>query len=96
MAIDPATRGLTLRGIDGKDVEVTAGPEVRNYDKLKVGDKVDMSYIERLDLELIKGGGDEEAGGGEGIAEYLETMYTLTPDPFRHTDSTTTAQGAAR
>ena len=34
--------------------------------------------------------------GGEGIAEYLETMYTLTPDPFRHTDSTTTAQGAAR
>jgi len=44
----------------------------------------------------VKQSGLGREGGGEGIAEYLETMYTLTPDPFRHTDSTTTAQGAAR
>jgi hypothetical protein len=36
---------------------VTAGPEVKNFDKLKVGDQVDLQYIEALTLELKKGGG---------------------------------------
>ena len=36
---------------------VTAGPEVKNFDKLKVGDQVDMQYVEALTLELKKGGG---------------------------------------
>jgi succinate-semialdehyde dehydrogenase/glutarate-semialdehyde dehydrogenase len=38
----------------------------------------------------VKQSGLGREGGGEGIAEYLETMYTLTPDPFRSTE------GAAR
>jgi succinate-semialdehyde dehydrogenase/glutarate-semialdehyde dehydrogenase len=40
----------------------------------------------------VKQSGLGREGGGEGIAEYLETMYTLTPDPFR----STTTEGAAR
>jgi Cu/Ag efflux protein CusF len=36
---------------------VTAGPEVKNFDKLKVGDQVDLQYVEALTLELKKGGG---------------------------------------
>ena len=36
---------------------VRAGPEVKNFDKLKVGDQVDMQYVEALTLELKKGGG---------------------------------------
>ena len=56
-AIDQSTRDVTLKGPEGNLVTVTAGPEVKNFDKLKVGDQVDMQYIEALTLELKKGGG---------------------------------------
>ena len=56
-AIDKATRDVTLKGPQGNLVTVTAGPDVKNFDKLKVGDQVDLQYIEALTLELKKGGG---------------------------------------
>ena len=56
-AIDKATRDVTLKGPQGNLVTVTAGPEVKNFDKLKVGDQVDLRYVEALTLELKKGGG---------------------------------------
>ena len=56
-AIDAATRAVTLRGPQGREVVVTAGPEVRNFAQMKVGDKVDVEYVEALTLELKKGGG---------------------------------------
>ena len=36
---------------------MVAGPEVKNFSQLKVGDKVDIQYVEALVLELKKGGG---------------------------------------
>jgi|SRR5215831_1997565 len=56
-AIDKATRDITLKGPQGNVVTVTAGPDVKNFDRLKVGDQVDLQYIEALTLELKKGGG---------------------------------------
>ena len=56
-AIDAAKREITLKGPDGKDVTMVAGPEVKNFSQLKVGDKVDIQYVEALALELKKGGG---------------------------------------
>ena len=56
-AIDKATRDVTLKGPQGNLLTVTAGPDVKNFDKLKVGDQVDLQYIEALSLELKKGGG---------------------------------------
>jgi Cu/Ag efflux protein CusF len=56
-AIDKATRDVTLKGPQGNEMTVTAGPDVKNFDKLKVGDQVDMQYVEALTLELKKGGG---------------------------------------
>jgi hypothetical protein len=56
-AIDKATRDVTLKGPQGNELVVTAGPEVKNFDKLKVGDQVDLQYVEALTLELKKGGG---------------------------------------
>ncbi|WP_420365917.1 NAD-dependent succinate-semialdehyde dehydrogenase [Curtobacterium sp. L3-7] len=38
----------------------------------------------------VKQSGMGREGGAEGISEYLETMYTLTPDPFRQRSTTTT------
>jgi hypothetical protein len=56
-AIDAKTRDVTLKTTEGKEAVVTAGPEVKNFAQLKVGDKVDMQYVEALTLELKKGGG---------------------------------------
>ena len=56
-AIDAATRGITLKRQDGKVVTTTLSEEVRNFDQLKVGDKVHVEYAQALALELKKGGG---------------------------------------
>ena len=56
-AIDKATRGITLKSPQGDEMQVTAGPEVKNFDQLKVGDVVRIGYLEALVLELKKGGG---------------------------------------
>lgn len=56
-AIDKATRGITLKSPQGDVVQVTAGPEVKNFDQLQVGDVVMVGYLEALALELKKGGG---------------------------------------
>jgi hypothetical protein len=56
-AIDKATRDVTLKGPQGNEVTITAGPLVKNFDAMKVGDQVDVEYVEALTLELKKGGG---------------------------------------
>ncbi|MEO8753932.1 MAG: hypothetical protein ABI624_14780, partial [Casimicrobiaceae bacterium] len=67
-AIDKASRDVTLKGPQGNLVTVTAGPEVKNFDQLKVGDQVELAYIEALTLELRKSGkmvvGRTEQAGG--------------------------------
>jgi Cu/Ag efflux protein CusF len=55
-AIDKATRKVTLKGPQGKLNTVTAGPDVRNFDQIKVGDIVTVSYVEALTLTLMKDG----------------------------------------
>ena len=56
-AIDKATRDITLKGPQGNEVTLTAGPEVKNFDQMNVGDQVNAQYVEALTLELKKGGG---------------------------------------
>jgi hypothetical protein len=56
-AIDKDKRLVTLKGPEGNSVVVHAGPEVRNFDQIKVGDLVVVQYIEALTLELKPGGG---------------------------------------
>lgn len=57
-AIDQATREVTLKGPRGREVALVAGPEVKNFARMKVGDQVSAEYIESLTLELRKGGGN--------------------------------------
>ena len=56
-AIDKATRDVTLKGPQGNEITITAGPDVKNFDNMKVGDQVTAKYVEALTLELKKGGG---------------------------------------
>jgi hypothetical protein len=60
-AIDKATRDVTMKGPQGNELTVTAGPDVKNFDQMKVGDQVNVEYIEALTLELKKGGGQKVA-----------------------------------
>lgn len=67
-AIDKASRSVTLKNAKGEEIAVTAGPEVRNFDQMKVGHTVTVEYLRALALELKKGGGlvvarSEQAGG---------------------------------
>jgi len=56
-AVDKKTRDITLKGPQGNEVTFTAGPDVKNFDNLKVGDQVKADYTEAVTLELKKGGG---------------------------------------
>jgi len=55
-AIDVAKREVTLKGAKGDPVPMTVGPEVRNLDKIKVGDAIVVRYKENLSLSLKKDG----------------------------------------
>jgi hypothetical protein len=89
-AIDKATRDVTLKGPQGNEMVVTAGPEVKNFDQLKVGDQVNLNYMEALTLELKKGGGlvvarTEKAGAagakpGEKPAGAVGRQVTVVAD----------------
>ena len=54
-SIDAATRTIHLKMASGEMHSVQVGDEVRNFDQLKVGDKVKAKYMESLALELKKG-----------------------------------------
>jgi hypothetical protein len=54
LAIDKATRTVTLKGPQGNVVDVVASADVRNFDQIKVGDFVVARYGESLTLELKK------------------------------------------
>ena len=55
-AVDAAKRTVSLKNARGETRTITAGPEVRNFDQIKVGDSVTIEYVEGLALELKKDG----------------------------------------
>jgi hypothetical protein len=90
VAIDRATREIALKDSQGKEVTLIAGPEVKNFAQMKVGDLVNAGYIEALTLELKKGGGKtvartEQAGAmaakpGERPAGGVGRQVTIVAD----------------
>jgi hypothetical protein len=54
VAIDKATRTVTLRDAKGKSFDVVAGDEVKRFDEIKLGDLVVVRYAQALTLELMK------------------------------------------
>jgi hypothetical protein len=66
IAIDQATRMVTLRGPDGEHFTVYCSPEVRNFSQIKVLDNVVVRYYEAVGAELKSRGG---TGTGATAAE---------------------------
>ena len=54
VAIEKTTRSVTLKGPQGRTVDVIAGDAVKNFDQIRVGDRVVAEYQEALTLELKK------------------------------------------
>jgi Cu/Ag efflux protein CusF len=89
-ALDKATRDVTLKGPQGNEITLTAGSEVKNFDQMKVGDQVNVEYLQALTLELKKGGGlvvarTEQKGGaaakpGERPAGAMGRQVTIVAD----------------
>ena len=51
--IDAATRTVTLKNKDG-ETSIVAGPEVKNFAQIKVGDHFDVVYELAVAIELVK------------------------------------------
>ena len=51
--IDAATRTVTLKNKDG-ETSIVAGPEVKNFAEIKVGDHFDVVYELAVAIELVK------------------------------------------
>jgi Cu/Ag efflux protein CusF len=56
VGIAPATRTVSLKRADGQIVDIQVGEEVRNFDRIKVGNAVNIEYTRALSLNLKKGG----------------------------------------
>ena len=52
VSIEKKTRTISLKGPKGGVMDVVAGKEVKNFNKIKVGDLVVVRYMQSLALEL--------------------------------------------
>lgn len=55
-AVDPATHVITLQNAQGETLEVQAGPEIRNFKQVKVGDTITLDYYESLAVAVRPAG----------------------------------------
>jgi hypothetical protein len=56
-SVNPADRTVVLLHPDGSSSTYKCGPDVRNFDQIKVGDHVTATVAESLAIGLMKGGG---------------------------------------
>lgn len=73
-AIDQAQRLVTLRGSEGTEITLEAGPEVRNFAQIEAGDTVRLSYevyysASRVDPDQVP---DVVAAASAGAARAAE------------------------
>ncbi len=66
--IDKKDRWVTLKMADGSLVDIQAGPAVRNFDQIKVGDLVSSTHEETLAIAVVPAGtAPPNATGGSAI-----------------------------
>jgi Cu/Ag efflux protein CusF len=65
VAIDHDARLITLEDEDGFTEEIYAGPDVKRFNELKVGDKVTFRYFESLVSHIRKPGDPAPASTGQ-------------------------------
>ena len=108
VAIDAAKRELTIRDAGGREVPMVLGPEARNLEQIKVGDRVLVQYAESLTLKLMKQGkeipgakiaseaGRSPAGARPGGVAAEEVTVTADVIAVNTETKTVTLRGAKR
>ena len=107
-AIDHANRVITLKDKDGNTESILAGPQVKRFDELKVGQKVTFRYHESVAMQIRKPGepaaptaaGQETLVRGEGAKpsatvsrQDTATVTIKTIDPSTPAITVTTEDG---
>jgi Cu/Ag efflux protein CusF len=55
-AIDKNARKLTVKGSDGEKTDIQVPADVKEFDKLKVGSKIDIDYTESIAISMAPKG----------------------------------------
>ena len=73
-SIEASSRTVTLKKPDGTYVTTVAGPEVKRFAELKVGDKVNARYYENIVMRLKAPGEPDVDSGGKTVTTPAETV----------------------
>ncbi len=73
-SINKKTREVTLVGPQGNQIVLPAGDEVKNFDQIRVGDLVTLTYVQALVVELKK-------VENSGIRERVESENRVAAKP---------------
>ena len=104
-AVDPATRLVTLKTEGSELIDVVCGPEIKNFDQIKVGDVVKATYTESVAFKLVPkgetaGGVDqtvERIPGGAAVADHVTTTFKVASvDPTTNILWVTLPNGATK
>jgi hypothetical protein len=84
-AVDPATRVVTLKTEGSELIDVVCGPEIKNFDQIKVGDVVKAKYTESVAFRIVPkgeaaGGVDqtvERIPGGAEVSDHVTTTFKV-------------------
>jgi Cu/Ag efflux protein CusF len=65
-AIEASSRKVTLRKPDGTMVTTVAGPEIKRFNEVKIGDKITARYYDNVVLRLKRPGESDEVSAVKG------------------------------
>jgi hypothetical protein len=67
-AIDKDKRTVTLKGSGGRTVTLKVGPNAKNFDQIKVGDKVKGKFLDSVALFVRKAGTPPDAAEMQAVS----------------------------
>lgn len=73
-SIDKKSRSVVVVGAQGNEIFMALGEEARNFDQIRVGDLVTLTYVQALALELKK-------VENNGIRERVESEQAVRAKP---------------
>jgi hypothetical protein len=79
-AIDREARTVTLKGPEGNTRTIEARKDSNNIDRIEVGDKVDVEYVQNMSIEVFANEGMEPGVGimaAEGVNKEGETPAVM-------------------
>ena len=98
VGVDKKNRTLTLKGEEGNVVEIEAPEDARNFDQIKVGDNLNLAYMETVEIILAAPGTEAavEGGAAEDRAEEGEMPGGIRAEALQVTANITAIDRKSR